>query len=182
MQCWDRRTGEGNAPILISRLRLFSDSQDLIATSRPSLADLEVVGSLMRGFLASVVDRVAEVGAGREDRGVAAMADTRACLAMATIFLGRDPDYAPVGQWNSGGMVDWMYLQLDHIYPEPEENREALAADVFAWAVRFAYEAVSAHAEKEEPDDLREDLANLADDLTRFLLGTPGYFQDRLFL
>jgi hypothetical protein len=149
----------------------------------PSLGDPEVVGGLVRAFLAGVVDRVAEVGAGREDKGVAAMADQRACLAMAAIFLGRDPAYEPVGQWNSGGgMVDWMYKALKHIYQEPVENREALVTDVFAWAVAFTYEAVSAHAEKAEPDDLQDDLSNLADDLTRFLLGVPGNFPDRLFL
>jgi hypothetical protein len=159
------------------------DLLDLLPTGRPSLGDPEVVGGLVRAFLAGVVERVAEVGAGREDKGVAAIADQRACLVMAAIFLGRNPAYDPVGQWNSGGgMVDWMYKGLKHIYREPEANREALVADVFAWAVRFAYEAIAAHAEKEEPDDLQDDLVNLADDLTRFLLGVPGHFADRLFL
>jgi hypothetical protein len=151
--------------------------------SKPYLGDTEIVGGLVRGFLKGVVDRVAEVGAGREDKGVAAMADQRACLAMSKIFLGENPEYESVGQWNSGGgMVDWMYKALKHIYQEPAENREALVRDVFAWGVAFAYEAVSAHAEKEEPDDLQDDLVNLADDLTRFLLGVPGNFPDRLFL
>jgi hypothetical protein len=54
--------------------------------------------------------------------------------------------------------------------------------DVFAWGVAFTYEAVSAHAEKAEPDDLQDYLVNLADDLTAFMLGVPGHFKDRLFL
>ncbi|NPT60339.1 hypothetical protein [Paraburkholderia elongata] len=153
------------------------------SSSRPYLGDPDVVGGLVRGFLAGVVDRVAEVGAGREDRGVAAMADTQACITMGDIFLGRDPACEPVGQWNrSGGMVNWMYRQLDHIYQEPEANREALVADVFAWAVRFAYEAIRAHEDDADEADLQDDLVNLADDLTRFLLGMPGHFPDRLFL
>jgi hypothetical protein len=58
----------------------------------------------------------------------------------------------------------------------------AAIADVFAQAVMFIYEAICAHAGKAEPDDLRDDMVNLADDLTRFLLGTPGHFPARLFL
>ena len=54
--------------------------------------------------------------------------------------------------------------------------------DLFAHATLFVYEVVAAHAEKAEPDDLQDDLVNLADDLTRFLLGMPGNFPDRLFL
>jgi hypothetical protein len=106
--------------------------------SKPYLGDMDVVGGLVRGFLASVVDRLAEVGAVREGKGVAAMADQQACLSMAAIFLGKDPKYEPVRQWNSGGgMVDWMYEALDHYYKEPESNRAALLADVFAQAVMF---------------------------------------------
>jgi hypothetical protein len=153
------------------------------AGSKPYLGATDVVGGLVRAFLAGVVDRLAEVGAGREDRGVAAMADTHGCLAMAVIFLGRDPDYEPVGSWNDGGgMVDWMYRQLDHVYQEPETNREALVADVFAWAVRFAYEAIRAHEDDADEADLQDDLVNLADDLTVFMLGVPGHFKDRLLL
>jgi len=149
----------------------------------PGLGDPDVVAGLVRGFLAGVVNRIAEVAAGREDRGVAAMADTQACITMADIFLGKDPDYAPVGPWNAGGgMVDWMYRQLAHVYQEPEANREALVADVLAWAVRFAYEAIRAHEDDADEADLQDDLVNLADDLTAFMLGVPGHFKDRLFL
>jgi hypothetical protein len=99
------------------------------------------------------------------------------------IFLGRDPAYEPVGRWNSvGGMVDWMYRQLAHVYQEPEANREALVADVFAWAVRFACEAIRAQEDAADEVDLQDDLANLTDDLTAFMLGVPGHFKDRLFL
>ncbi|EUC21477.1 hypothetical protein [Paraburkholderia hospita] len=150
---------------------------------KPCPCDPDVVAGLVRGFLAGVVNRVAEVGAGREDKGVAAMADQRACLSMAAIFLGKDPAYKPVGQWNrGGGMVNWMYRQLVHVYQEPEANREALVADVFAWAVRFAYEAVRAHEDDADETDLQDDLPNLADDLTAFMLGVPGHFAARLFL
>jgi len=61
------------------------------SSSKPYLGDTDVVAGLVRVFLAGVVDRVAGVDAGREDKGVAAMADQRACLAMAAIFLGKDP-------------------------------------------------------------------------------------------
>lgn len=73
-----------------------------------------------------------------------------------------------------------MYEALDHYYKEPEPNRDALIADVFAQAVLFVYEAVSAHAEKAEPDDLQDGLVHFADDLTRFLLGIPGHFPARI--
>jgi hypothetical protein len=151
-------------------------------SSKPYLGDTDVVGGLVRAFLAGVVDRVAAVGAGRADKGVAALADQRACLAMAAIFLGKDPAYAPDESWHvDGGMVDWMYQQLAHVYQEPQANREALIADVFAWAVRFAYEAIRAHEDDDETD-LQDDLVNLADDLTHFLLGLPGHFPARLYL
>jgi len=150
---------------------------------KPCLGDPDVVGGLVRGFLAGMVNRVAEVGAGREDRGVAAMADTQACITMADIFLGRDPAYTPAGQWNrGGGMLGWMYRQLVHVYQEPEANREALVADVFAWAVRFAYEAIRAHEDDADEAGLQDDLVNLTDDIARFSLGMPGHFPDRLFL
>ncbi len=63
-------------------------------------------------------------------------------------------------------------------------DRERIVADVFAHAVQFAREAVVFHANAEDDDykPLLEDLSNLADDLTCFLLGTPGHFPDRLSL
>jgi hypothetical protein len=122
---------------------------DLVSTGKPSLGDPEVGGGLVRTFLAGVVDRVAEVGAGHEDKGVAAMADQRACLAMAAIFLGRDPAYKTVGQWNDGaGLVDWSYEQLRHYYRKPDANLMVIVVDLFAHATLFVYEAVAAHAEK----------------------------------
>lgn len=151
--------------------------------AKPYLGSTDVVAGLVRPFLAGVADRVADVGSGTLDKGTAALADIKACTSLARIFLGEDPTYESVGQWNSGGgMVDWMYKQLDHVYQEPESNREALVADVFAFAVAFVYEAVSAHATKDDPADLEADLTNLADDLTQFLLGVQGNFADRLFL
>jgi hypothetical protein len=48
--------------------------------------------------------------------------------------------------------------------------------------VQFAHEAVLAHADDAEHDGLLEDLFNLADDLTHFLLGAPGHFPARLSL
>jgi hypothetical protein len=150
---------------------------------KPCLGDIDVVAGLVRGFLAGVIDRVAEVGAGREERGVAAMADTQACLAMAAIFLSKDPAYEPVRPWNTGGgMLGWMYQQLAHVYQEPDANREALVADIFAWAVRFAYEAIRAHEDDADEADLQDDLVNLSDDLSHFLIGMPGHFPGRLFL
>jgi hypothetical protein len=150
---------------------------------KPYLGDTNVVAALVRAFLAGVVDLVAEVGSGTLDKGAAVAADTQQCLAMARIFLGQNPEYEPVGQWNAGGgMVDWMYRQLAHVYQEPEANREALVADVFAWAVRFAYEAVRAHEDDVDETDLLDDLADLATDLSRFLLGMPGHFAARLSL
>ena len=41
---------------------------------------------------------------------------------------------------------------------------------------------ITAHAETEVPDDLQDDLVNLADDLTHSLLGRLGRFPARLFL
>ncbi|NPT60341.1 hypothetical protein [Paraburkholderia elongata] len=55
-------------------------------------------------------------------------------------------------------------------------------ADVFAWAVRFAYEAIHAHEDDADEADLQDDLVNIATDLSHFLLGVPGHFPDRLFL
>jgi hypothetical protein len=44
--------------------------------------------------------------------------------------------------------------------------------------VQFAYEAVAAHAENADHDDL----SNLAEDLTHFLPGVPGHLPERLSL
>lgn len=159
------------------------------SSDKPYLGSIDVVSGLVNGFIQGVMGGVAMVGDGVQDRETAARGDVQACRDMAAIFLGKNDAYESVGQWNSGGgMVDWMYKSLDHVYQEPVANREALVADVFAFAVTFVYEAISAYAKDTDPEDseddgdLVEDLDNLATDLTRFLLGIPGNFPQRLFL
>jgi hypothetical protein len=105
-----------------------------VSISQPYLGDIDLVGGLVRGFLAAVVDRLAEVGAGLEhNKGVAALADRQACRSMAATLPGKDLAFESAGQWSNGGsVVDWMYEVLDHYYKEPESNRDALIADLSA--------------------------------------------------
>ncbi|MGF6641881.1 hypothetical protein [Paraburkholderia sp. MM6662-R1] len=152
--------------------------------TKPYLGDSQVVGAFTRGFLAGICERAAAVGEHSMDREDAMRADRGACHDAAAVFLDQNPAYESVGQWNSGGgMVDWMLRALDHVYDAPasEQDRERIVADVFAWAARFAYEAISAHQDDGDETGLQDDLENLADDLARFLLGVPGRFEKRLF-
>jgi hypothetical protein len=153
----------------------------------PSLGDPSVVAGLVREFLRGAVDRVADVGSSVLAASAAGLADVDACRGMAAIFLGQHERYAAVAGWNTGGgMVGWMLEQLSHVYKTPDTDaaRERIVGDVFAHAVQFAREAVVFHAEieTEEHGPLLDDLSNLADDLTCFLLGTAGHFPARLSL
>jgi ADP-ribose pyrophosphatase YjhB (NUDIX family) len=153
--------------------------------AKPHLGNVDVVSGLVRELFKGVCDRVVDANTGVMTGAQAAAKDQKECVRLAAIFLGRDPDYETMGQWNDGGgLSSFMLEQLAHVYASPADRaaRDKIVADLIAWAVKFAYEAITAHAEDDEPDGLQEDLVNLSDDLTHFLLGVPGKFAGRLYL
>jgi ADP-ribose pyrophosphatase YjhB (NUDIX family) len=153
--------------------------------SKPHLGDIDVVSGLVREFIKGVCDRVADANMGVMTGAQAAAQDQKACVRLAVIFLGKDPDYEGVGQWtDGGGLSSFMLKELSHVYSSAgsQEQRDKIVADVAAWTVKFSYEAVTVHANDAEPDDLQDALVKLADDLTNFLMGLPGHFPGRLFL
>jgi hypothetical protein len=154
-------------------------------SGKPYLGDSQVAGAFARGFISQICDRVAAVSEGAMPQGEAMRADQAACHDAAAVFLGKNPAFESMGQWNSeGGIADWMLEQLKHVYdrPEAQVDRDKIVEDVFGWTVAFTYEAISAHQEDDSEEGLQDDLTHLADDLARFLVGVPGQFEHRVFV
>ncbi|MGY6161836.1 hypothetical protein [Paraburkholderia strydomiana] len=79
---------------------------------KPYLGDSEVVGAYVRGFIAGVVQRAAVVGEGAMKRGDAVADDRGACADGTAVFLGEDPAYESMGQWNGAGLINWCFQAL----------------------------------------------------------------------
>ncbi len=161
----------------------FAEAAARSASGKPYLGDSQVVGAYVRGFLARIADRVAQVADGKLERGAASAEDRAECGHGQSVFLGQDDSYESQGQWNSsgGGLVQWIYTALP-MYEKHEgaAAQNGIVGEAFGICVLLAYEAISFHASHNYGDEaLQDDLSNLADAFAAFLLGVPGVFEQQ---
>ncbi len=87
----------------------FMEGVDRAASGTPSLGDPQVVYGLVQRMAKASLDAPEKAG--------------KAVRAAARIFVGRDPGYAPMGEWNTGdGLARWCRSHINGLkaYPEPE--------------------------------------------------------------
>jgi hypothetical protein len=161
----------------------IADAAARSASGKPYLGDSKVVGAYVRGFLARIADRVAQVAEGKLDRAAASGEDRKECGYGADVFLGKDDAYESQGQWNTsgGGLVHWIYSALPmYEMADSDAESDGMVVEVFGICALLAYEAISFHAAHKYGDEaLYDDLDNLADSFATFLLGVPGAFEQQ---
>ena len=102
------------------------------ASKENYLGDPKVVSKLLRDFSAEALRRRAS---GMDDEEANICDDSQAA-AMADIFLGKSPDYAPMIPWNSPGQIDrWLADELKHL-KVADKTPELTVANVMHWILK----------------------------------------------
>ncbi len=66
----------------------------------------------------------------------ARICDDEQAAALADIFLGKNPDYAPMIPWNSPGQIDrWLADELKHL-KVADKTPELTVANVMHWILK----------------------------------------------
>lgn len=123
-------------------------------TERPYLGDPAVVGSLIRGFVAGILNRYAEVVDGRLDPRQAASSDRAECERLGRVFAGLDDHYSPVGDWNGKGLADALRAEMTGMLAEDAETDDLAAiTQGFAVVTHRVYDALRTMPASEHPSE-----------------------------
>ena len=102
------------------------------ASKENYLGDPKVVSKLLSDFSAEALRRRAS---GMDDEEANICDDSQAA-AIADIFLGKSPDYAPMIPWNSPGQIDrWLADELKHL-KVADKTPELTVANVMHWILK----------------------------------------------
>lgn len=139
------------------------------ASKENYLGDPKVVSKLLRDFSDEALRRRAS----EMDDEEARICDEVQAAALADIFLGKNPDYAPMIPWNSPGQIDrWLADELKHL-KVTAETPELTVANVMHWILKDMF-GFADLAEEEKNWNIGATLENF----TNVMLGISIYDDD----
>jgi hypothetical protein len=102
------------------------------ASKENYLGDPKVVRKLLSDFSTEALRRLVS----EMDDEDARICDGEQAAALADIFLGKNPDYAPMIPWNSPGQIDrWLADELKHL-KVADKTPELTVANVMHWILK----------------------------------------------
>ncbi len=134
------------------------------------LGDPEVVETLLRQTLSLVCENFSEP----EEKFLALVKSE--CERLAKIFLGEDPQYAPIDGWNKPGFID---KYLDQKNGHESESPEASLFGCFASFITSAIKIINYAGEPDVKDEhWNWQVDDLLNEYTHVLLGIPYHDGD----
>lgn len=139
------------------------------ASKENYLGDPKVVRKLLSDFSTEALRRLDS----EMDDEEARICDDEQAAALADIFLGKNPAYAPMVPWNSSGQIDrWLADELKHL-KVAEKTPELTVANVMHWILKDMFSFADL-TEKDRNWNIDATLENF----TNVMLGISIYDDD----
>jgi hypothetical protein len=143
------------------------------SSGKPYLGDPAVVGALIRGLVAGVLNRYAEVTEGRLDPLQASASDRAECERLGRVFAGLDDHYSAVGSWNGKGLADAVRREMAGMLADDADSDDVAAiTQSVAVVVHRVYEALRRMPVSESPtEEDKAALQSIVDYASRLMAG-----------
>ena len=140
---------------------------DLVATGKPSLGQLQVVSWIVRHFVQDVLKRRAAFHAGEAGASDPLPSIEREARELGAIFLGKDPRF-DAQPWNDPKRLGMTFAVL---LPEETKHYGDSGTALFMWLAAQTAEAAAALEGGMAEADVRTELDGIVSDVTDRLLG-----------
>jgi hypothetical protein len=151
------------------------DSAGMVAALAPTtaenyLGDPKVVDRLLRDYANSCIQRWLAM----EDRNESARLDVEDAAGLVAIFLGNNPQFPPIANWNKAGVIDRWLVDEFHITGATAEER--VRNIVVTFLMRMRKQLVD---NEDQPDNVNQMLTDgLVQEFTNLLMGNPDWDKD----
>ena len=148
------------------------DSAGMVAALAPTtsenyLGDPKVVDRLLRDYANKCIQRWLAM----EDRNESARLDVEDAAGLVAIFLGNNPQFPPIANWNKAGVIDRWLVDEFHITGATAEERVRNTIVTFLMWMRK--QLVD---NEDQPDSVNQMLVDgLVQEFTGLLLGLPDW-------
>lgn len=127
---------------------------------------------IVKGFIGYIFRRIDQVADEEITQVMALNADKGACHKMSLAFIGDDPDFTSIGDWNEGGGLSrFLRVELGELIDGSGDDRHVIE-QFFALIVLATYHIIGRL--DEEGESALESLPELIENSTNMLLGLPG--------
>ena len=138
-----------------------------LTTAENYLGDPKVVDRLLRDYANSCIQRWLAM----EDRNESARLDVEDAAGLVAIFLGNNPQFPPIANWNKAGVIDRWLVDEFHITGATAEER--VRNIVVTFLMRMRKQLVD---NEDQPDNMNQMLTDgLVQEFTALLLGFPDW-------
>jgi hypothetical protein len=148
------------------------DSAGMVAALAPTtaenyLGDPKVVDRLLRDYANSCIQRWLAM----EDRNESARLDVEDAAGLVAIFLGNNPQFPPIANWNKAGVIDrWL---VDEFHIGGATANERVQWTIVTFLMRMRKQLVD---NEDQPDNVNQMLTDgLVQEFTALLLGFPDW-------